>query len=53
LERICRQGSCTLLYHGHWSGRGQVIPAVLDQCQLTIQDIDVFEINEAFALQAT
>jgi hypothetical protein len=30
-------------------GPAIVIPAVLDQCQLTIQDIDVFEINEAFA----
>jgi acetyl-CoA acyltransferase 1 len=34
-------------------GPAVVIPAVLDQCQLTIQDIDVFEINEAFASQAT
>jgi acetyl-CoA acyltransferase 1 len=34
-------------------GPAVAIPAVLDQCQLTIQDIDVFEINEAFASQAT
>jgi acetyl-CoA acyltransferase 1 len=34
-------------------GPAVAIPAVLDQCQLKIQDIDVFEINEAFASQAS
>jgi acetyl-CoA acyltransferase 1 len=34
-------------------GPAVAIPAVLDQCGLTIQDIDVFEINEAFASQAS
>jgi acetyl-CoA acyltransferase 1 len=34
-------------------GPAVAIPAVLDQCQLKLQDIDVFEINEAFASQAS
>ena len=34
-------------------GPGVAIPAVLEQCQLTVQDIDLFEINEAFASQAS
>lgn len=34
-------------------GPAVAIPAVLEQCQITIDDIDVFEINEAFASQAT
>jgi acetyl-CoA acyltransferase 1 len=34
-------------------GPAVAIPAVLDQCNLSIQDIDVFEINEAFASQAS
>jgi acetyl-CoA acetyltransferase len=34
-------------------GPAVAIPAILDQCQLTGKDINVFEINEAFALQAT
>ena len=34
-------------------GPAIAIPRVLKQCNLTIQDIDVFELNEAFASQAT
>lgn len=34
-------------------GPAVAIPAVLDQCNLKIQDIDIFEINEAFASQAS
>jgi acetyl-CoA acyltransferase 1 len=34
-------------------GPAVAIPAVLKQCNLKIQDIDVFEINEAFASQAS
>jgi len=34
-------------------GPAVAIPAVLRQCNLTIQDIDIFEINEAFASQAS
>lgn len=34
-------------------GPAVAIPAVLDQCQLAVGDIDVFELNEAFASQAT
>ena len=34
-------------------GPAVAIPAVLEQCQLTLADIDVFELNEAFASQAT
>jgi acetyl-CoA acyltransferase 1 len=34
-------------------GPAVAIPAVLDQCKLQIQDIDIFEINEAFASQAS
>lgn len=34
-------------------GPAVAIPAVLDQCKLTIHDIDIFEINEAFASQAS
>jgi acetyl-CoA acyltransferase 1 len=33
-------------------GPAVAIPAVLEQCGLTIADIDIFEINEAFASQA-
>jgi acetyl-CoA acyltransferase 1 len=33
-------------------GPAVAIPAVLKQCHLTVDDIDVFEINEAFASQA-
>ena len=33
-------------------GPSQAIPAVLSKCNLTINDIDIFEINEAFAGQA-
>lgn len=33
-------------------GPAEAIPAVLDQCGLGIGDIDIFEINEAFASQA-
>lgn len=34
-------------------GPAVAIPAVLDQCNLQLHDIDVFEINEAFASQAS
>ena len=34
-------------------GPAVAIPAVLEQAGLTIEDIDIFEINEAFASQAT
>merc|ERR1712194_169723 len=34
-------------------GPAVAIPAVLKQCNLTVNDIDVFEINEAFASQAS
>merc|ERR1711907_330033 len=34
-------------------GPAVAIPAVLEECGMTIADIDVFEINEAFASQAT
>ena len=34
-------------------GPAVAIPAVLQQCNLSMEDIDVFEINEAFASQAT
>lgn len=34
-------------------GPAVAIPAVLRQCNLTLQDIDIFEINEAFASQAS
>merc|ERR1712194_122695 len=34
-------------------GPAVAIPAVLKQCNLTAQDIDIFEINEAFASQAS
>jgi acetyl-CoA acyltransferase 1 len=34
-------------------GPAVAIPAVLKQCGLSVSDIDVFEINEAFASQAT
>jgi acetyl-CoA acyltransferase 1 len=34
-------------------GPAEAIPAVLDQCGIGVGDIDVFEINEAFASQAT
>lgn len=34
-------------------GPGVAIPAVLKQCNLTVQDIDIYEINEAFASQAS
>lgn len=34
-------------------GPSVAIPDVLKQCGLTIQDIDIFEINEAFASQAS
>lgn len=34
-------------------GPAVAIPAVLEQCQLQISDIDIFELNEAFASQAT
>ena len=34
-------------------GPAVAIPAVLKQCFLTVNDIDVFEINEAFASQAS
>jgi acetyl-CoA acyltransferase 1 len=33
-------------------GPAVAIPAVLEQCGLTIDDIDIFEVNEAFAAQA-
>jgi len=33
-------------------GPAHAIPAVLKQCGLKIEDIDVYEINEAFASQA-
>ena len=33
-------------------GPAVAIPAVLEQCGLTVADIDIFEINEAFASQA-
>jgi acetyl-CoA acyltransferase 1 len=33
-------------------GPAVAIPAVLEQCNLNIDDIDIFEINEAFAAQA-
>lgn len=33
-------------------GPAEAIPAVLNQCGLSVGDIDVFEINEAFASQA-
>ena len=33
-------------------GPAEAIPQVLDQCGLRVDDIDVFEINEAFASQA-
>ncbi len=34
-------------------GPAVAIPAVLEQCQLQVSDIDIFELNEAFASQAT
>jgi len=34
-------------------GPAVAIPAVLRQCNLTLADIDIFEINEAFASQAS
>lgn len=34
-------------------GPAVAIPAVLKQCNLTVDDIDVWEINEAFASQAS
>ncbi|CAJ1954190.1 unnamed protein product [Cylindrotheca closterium] len=34
-------------------GPAVAIPEVLKQCHLTLQDIDIFEINEAFASQAS
>lgn len=34
-------------------GPAFAIPAALDKCGLKIEDIDIFEINEAFASQAT
>ena len=34
-------------------GPAMAIPAVLEQCQLQVSDIDIFELNEAFASQAT
>ena len=34
-------------------GPAKAIPKVLEQCGLTLNDIDIFEINEAFASQAT
>jgi len=34
-------------------GPAVAIPAVLKQCELSVADIDIFEINEAFASQAT
>ena len=34
-------------------GPAYAIPAVLEQTKLTVDDIDVYEINEAFASQAT
>ena len=34
-------------------GPALAIPKVLSQCNLSIQDIDLFELNEAFASQAT
>jgi len=34
-------------------GPAVAIPAVLKQCNLTVDDIDVYEINEAFASQAS
>ncbi len=34
-------------------GPALAIPKVLSQCNLGIQDIDLFELNEAFASQAT
>lgn len=34
-------------------GPAVAIPAVLKQCGLTVPDIDVWEINEAFASQAS
>jgi len=34
-------------------GPAVAIPAVLKQCNLTVNDVDVYEINEAFASQAS
>ena len=34
-------------------GPAYAIPAALKNCGLTINDIDIFEVNEAFASQAT
>merc|ERR1719343_1695381 len=34
-------------------GPAVAIPAVLKQCNLAVNDIDVYEINEAFASQAS
>jgi acetyl-CoA acyltransferase 1 len=34
-------------------GPAVAIPAVLQKCKIRIEDVDVFEINEAFASQAT
>jgi acetyl-CoA acyltransferase 1 len=34
-------------------GPSVAIPKVLEQCRMTINDIDIFEVNEAFASQAT
>ena len=34
-------------------GPAVAIPEVLEQCRLKLEDIDVFELNEAFASQAT
>ena len=34
-------------------GPAYSIPAALSKCGLTVNDIDIFEINEAFASQAT
>ena len=33
-------------------GPAVAIPAVLEQCNLKIDDIDIYEVNEAFAAQA-
>ena len=34
-------------------GPAFAIPAALERCGLTVADIDIFEVNEAFASQAT
>jgi len=34
-------------------GPAVAIPKVLEKCGLTVNDVDIFEINEAFASQAT